>query len=94
MENQYYVLRKRYFLNVMRKSVRITIIMADVKSQKKKWRIKMFGVLSIIWFIAGIFFAIAGKTLIEVVACLLLAAIFDGCYELHLLREELEDLND
>lgn len=54
----------------------------------------MLGILSIIWFLVGIVFSVVGKTFIEVVLCFLLAAIFDGCYELNLLRKDLEDLDD
>lgn len=54
-------------------------------------RIKMSELISIGWFFIGIFWAIAGKQLIEVAACFLVAGIFVGAAELKYIRRELED---
>ena len=54
----------------------------------------MSGLLSIMWFIIGIVWVIAGKTFIEVCACFLLCGIFSGAYELYLMRKELEDFEE
>lgn len=43
------------------------------------------------WFVIGIIFAIAGKPFLEVAACFLISGIFEGCWELYLIKEELED---
>ena len=50
--------------------------------------------LSLGWFIAGIIWIIMGKPFLEVCACFLLMAIFDGVNEMKILREELEDTED
>ena len=54
----------------------------------------MDGLMSVLWFFMGIIFAIAGKPFLEVAACFLIAAMFEGCWELYLLREEMEDEED
>ena len=51
----------------------------------------MSELISIGWFFIGIFWAIAGKQLIEVAACFLVAGIFVGAAELKYIRRELED---
>lgn len=50
----------------------------------------MNALLSIMWFIIGIFWVIAGKDFLEVCACFLLCGIFSGAYELYLMRKEME----
>ena len=48
-------------------------------------------IFSIGWFLMGIFWAIAGKPFLEVCACFLLMAIFDGVNEMKIMREEMKD---
>lgn len=45
---------------------------------------------SIGWFIVGIIWTIMGKPFLEVCACFLLMAIFDGVNEMKIMREEME----
>lgn len=54
----------------------------------------MNALLSIMWFIIGIFWVVAGKPFIEVCACFLLCGIFEGCNELALMRQEMEEWED
>ena len=51
----------------------------------------MTGLLSIVWFFMGVIWAIAGKPFIEVAACFLISGIFEGTWELYLIKHELED---
>lgn len=51
----------------------------------------MDGLMSVLWFFMGIIFAIAGKPFLEVAACFLISGIFEGCWELYRIKEELED---
>lgn len=54
----------------------------------------MSALLSLMWFIVGIIFVIAGKPFMEVAACFLLCGIFEGCFELYEMRKSLEDWED
>ena len=51
----------------------------------------MSELISIRWFLVGIFWAIAGKQIIEVAACFIVAGIFSGVAELKYMRQEMED---
>ena len=51
----------------------------------------MSGLLSFAFAIIGIVWICAGKPFLEVAACFLICAFFEGCWELHLLRKDLED---
>lgn len=51
----------------------------------------MSALLSIIFGIWGIVWIFAGKPFIEVAACFLVCAIFEGSWELYLIRKEFED---
>lgn len=50
----------------------------------------MSALLSIMWFIIGIIWVVAGKEFLEVCACFLIAGIFMGVNELALMRQEME----
>ena len=54
----------------------------------------MSGLVSIVFFGMGIFFAIAGRDLIEVLACFLIYAVCSGVWELNQLRQDLEDYEE
>lgn len=54
----------------------------------------MSGLVSIVFFGMGIFFAIAGRDLIEVFACFLIYAILSGVWEINQLRQDLQDYKD
>ena len=54
----------------------------------------MSGLLSIMWFIIGIIWIIAGKSFLETTACFLLAGVFSGAWELYLMRKEMEDFEE
>ena len=51
----------------------------------------MNALLSVGWFIIGIFWVVAGKPFLEVVACFLVCGIFSGAAELTEMRKEMED---
>ena len=51
----------------------------------------MSALLSVMWFLIGIFWAIAGKDFLEVCACFLLCGIFLGVMELNMIHKDLED---
>lgn len=51
----------------------------------------MSALISLCWFVVGIFWAIAGKDLIEVCACFVVAGVFLGVNELSLMRQEMEE---
>ena len=51
----------------------------------------MNGLISLMWFLIGIIWVIAGKPFLEVAACFLVCGIFSGAHELYVMRKELED---
>lgn len=52
----------------------------------------MSGLMSVIFFIIGIAWAIMGKDVMAVLACFIIYAILSGAYEIRQLREYLEGL--
>ncbi len=51
----------------------------------------MSALLSFAFAIIGIVWICAGKPFIEVAACFLISGIFEGCWELYRIKEELEE---
>ena len=51
----------------------------------------MSGLMSVIFFIVGIAWAIMGKDIMAVLVCFIIYAILSGAYEIRQLREYLEE---
>lgn len=51
----------------------------------------MSGLMSIVFFLIGIAWAVMGRDVLTVLACFLIYAILSGAYEIQKLREDLED---
>lgn len=51
----------------------------------------MSELVAIGWFLVGIFWAVAGRQILEVAACFLVAGVFTGVSELKYMRQEMED---
>ena len=51
----------------------------------------MNSLISVMWFILGIVWIIAGKPMLEVAACFIVCGIFSGAQELWEIKKEMED---
>ena len=51
----------------------------------------MSGLMSIVFFLMGIAWAVMGRDVLTVLACFLIYAVLDGNYQIQKLREEMED---
>ena len=54
----------------------------------------MSGLMSIVFFLMGIAFAVMKRDVLIVLGCFLIYAILSGAYEIQKLREDLEDYEE
>jgi len=54
----------------------------------------MSGLVAAVFFFLGIIWAIAGKDIMQVLACFLIYAILSGVWEINQLRQDLNDYEE